>query len=85
MAFLEKSPQKRPGLVNAGIYLLEHDVVKEIPEGKMISLEREIFPELVGKSLYGVLCDRPFIDIGTIESFHVAAKILKGEFEYLSR
>ena len=85
LAFLEKSPRKRLGLINAGIYLLERDVVKEIPEGKMISLEREIFPDLIGKGLYGVLCDGHFIDIGTPESFHAAVNILKGEFEYLSQ
>lgn len=83
-AFLEKSPGKQPGLINAGIYLLERNVVKEIPEGKMISLEKEIFPDLIGKHLYGVLCDGPFIDIGIPESFNKAEQILKSEFEYLS-
>lgn len=85
LAFLEKSPRKQTGLINAGIYLLERDVVKEIPEGKMISLEREIFPDLIGKGLYGVPCDGPFIDIGTPESFNKTEKILKDEFEYLSQ
>ena len=85
LAFLEKSPRKQPGLINAGIYLLERNVVKEIPEGKMISLEREIFPDLIGKGLYGVLCSGSFIDIGTPESFHAAVNILKDEFEYLSQ
>lgn len=85
LAFLEKSPRKQSGLINAGIYLLERNVVKEIPEEKTISLEREIFPDLIGKGLYGVLCDGPFIDIGIPESFNKAEKILKGEFEYLSQ
>lgn len=84
-AFLEKSPRKQPGLINAGIYLLERNVVKEIPEGKMISLEKEIFPNLIGKGLHGVLCEGPFIDIGTPESFHAAVNILKDEFKYLSQ
>ena len=85
LAFLEKSPRKQSGLINAGIYLLERNVVKEIPEGKTISLEREIFSDLIGKGLYGVLYDGPFIDIGTPESFSKAEKILKSEFEYLSQ
>ncbi len=84
-AFLEKSQQRQPGLINAGIYLLERNGVKEIPEGKMISLEKEVFPNLIGKGLYGVLCEGPFIDIGTPESFHAAENVLKDEFEYLSR
>jgi len=85
LAFLEKSTKKQSGLINAGIYLIERDVVEEIPEGKMVSLEKEVFPDLIGKGLYGVLCDGPFIDIGTPESFNKAEKILKGEFEYLSQ
>ena len=83
LAFLEKSPRIQSGLINAGIYLLERNVVKEIPEVKRISLEREIFPDLVGKGLYGVRCEGPFIDIGTPESFNKAEKILKREFAYL--
>ena len=83
--FLEKSPLKQPGLINAGIYLLERNVLKQIPEGKMISLEKEVFPDLIGKDLYGVLCNGPFIDIGTPESLHAAVNILKDEFEYLSQ
>ena len=85
LAFLEKSQKKQSGLINAGIYLLERNVVKEIPDGEMVSLEREIFPDLIGKGLYGVLCDGPFVDIGTPESFNKAGKILKREFEYLSQ
>lgn len=85
LAFLEKSPRKQSGLINAGTYLLERNILKEIPEGKRISLEREIFPDLIGKGLYGVPCDGPFIDIGTPESFNKAEKLLKREFEYLSQ
>jgi NDP-sugar pyrophosphorylase family protein len=83
ISFLEKSQKKQPGLINAGIYLLERNVAEEIPEGKKISLEKEIFPDLIGKNLYGVICDELFIDIGTPESFNKAGKILKSEFEYL--
>jgi NDP-sugar pyrophosphorylase family protein len=85
VAFQEKSPRKQSGLINAGIYLLERDVVEEIPGGKMVSLEREIFPNLICKGLYGALCDGLFIDIGTPESFRKAGDILKAEFKLLSK
>ena len=85
LAFLEKSQKKQSGLINAGIYLLEREIVEEIPEEKMVSLEKEIFPALIGKGLYGVLSNESFIDIGTPESFNKAEKILKREFEYLSQ
>jgi len=85
LAFLEKSPRKQSGLINAGIYLLDRDVVEKIPEGKMVSLEREIFPGLIDKGLYGVKRDGLFIDIGTPESLNEAGNILKDEFEFLSK
>lgn len=85
MSFLEKSQKKQIGLINAGIYLLERNVAKEIPEGKKISLEREFFPDLIGKGLYGVICEKLFIDIGTPESFSKAEKMLKSEFDHLSQ
>lgn len=85
VAFLEKSPRKRSGLINAGIYLFDRDVVEEIPGGKMVSLERDIFPELIDKGLYGVQHDGLFIDIGTPESFNEAGDILKDEFDFLSK
>ena len=85
LAFLEKSPGKIPGLVNAGVYLLERDVVEGIPEGKMVSLEKEILPGLIGNGLYAVVCKGIFIDIGTPESLNKAKKILKDEFKHLSQ
>lgn len=81
--FLEKSYTRGEGLINAGIYLLEREVLEEIPEGEMISLEREVFPKLIGKGLYAVLSEGPFIDIGTPESYTRAEEVLKDEFEYL--
>lgn len=85
LAFLEKSPRKIPGLVNAGVYLLEREIVEEIPKGRMVSLEKEIFPNLIGSGLYAILCKGFFIDIGTPESFNKAKKILKDEFMHLSQ
>ena len=65
-AFLEKSPGPAPtDRVNAGAYLLERDVIEEIPAGRAVSIEREIFPELVGHGLYGYLAAGYWADIGT--------------------
>src|SRR6185436_17403105 len=44
-AFLEKAPGPAPtNRINAGAYLLERDVIEEIPPGRAVSIEREIFP-----------------------------------------
>jgi len=83
LAFLEKPLKKKPGLINSGVYLFERDVIKKIPKGKIISLEIDIFPNLINKGLYGVQCEGTFIDIGTPDSFNKANKLLRREFEYL--
>ncbi len=59
-------------LVNAGVYLVEKPMLKSIPRGKALSLERDVFPGLIGRGLYGFLSNGYFVDIGTPESFRKA-------------
>ena len=40
-------------------------MIEEIPPGRAVSIEREIFPELVGNGLYGYLAAGYWMDIGT--------------------
>ena len=78
--FLEKSKtQESYGIINAGIYFLEPQVLNYIPEGKQISLEREIFPHLLKKNvpLFGYLTSGYFVDIGTPEGYARIQKDLK--------
>ena len=52
--FLEKSDGPAPtNRINAGAYVLERSVVEEIPAGRPVSFEREVFPTLVGRGLLG--------------------------------
>src|SRR5918998_1314835 len=52
--FLEKQPGPAPtNRINAGSYVLERSVIDLIPGGGAVSIEREIFPQLVGNGLYG--------------------------------
>lgn len=55
--------------INAGAYLLERSVLDEIPPGRAVSIEREVFPELVGNWLYGRRLEGYWIDIGTPERY----------------
>jgi mannose-1-phosphate guanylyltransferase len=64
--FLEKSPGPPPtNRINAGAYLIERDVIDEIPAGRAVSIEREIFPQLVGNGLYGYPAAGYWMDVGT--------------------
>jgi NDP-sugar pyrophosphorylase family protein len=71
--FMEKKAASGPGLINAGIYLLETDLLVRIPSGRPVSLEKEIIPSWIGWDFYGYQSPGPFIDIGTPESLSMAA------------
>ncbi len=70
-AFLEKpSPdQIDTNLVNAGAYVLHRDVLAGIPRGERVSIERDVFPTLVGDGLYGYEASGYWLDIGTPERY----------------
>jgi len=68
--FIEKGGGEAPtNRINAGAYVLERDVVESIPAGRAVSFEREVFPSLVGKGLYGYAAAGYWIDIGTPERY----------------
>jgi mannose-1-phosphate guanylyltransferase len=77
--FLEKSPGPAPtNRINAGAYVIEREVLDLIPAGRAVSFEREVFPLLVGKGLYGFMSEGYWIDIGTPERY------LEATYELLS-
>ena len=67
-SFVEKGQSSRSKLVNGGIYVFNREVFSYIPEGK-VSLEKEVFPKLIGKGFYGLLVKGFFIDIGIPEDY----------------
>jgi D-glycero-alpha-D-manno-heptose 1-phosphate guanylyltransferase len=73
LRFVEKQEAGGPGAINAGIYLLDRALVEEIPEGRAVSIEREMFPNwLRERKMLGFACDGAFLDIGTPESYQAA-------------
>ncbi|HEX2359295.1 MAG TPA: NDP-sugar synthase [Solirubrobacterales bacterium] len=50
--------------INAGAYVLERAVLDLIPPDREVSIEREVFPKLVGNGLYGRRLEGYWIDIG---------------------
>jgi len=65
LAFREKVATDQPSLVSAGIYLLERSLIELIPQGREMSIEREVFPEWVGRGLFGYVCQGDLFDLGT--------------------
>ena len=62
----EEAPSK---LVNAGVYVLERSILADIPAETNVSIEREVFPALVGHGLNAVEVFGHWIDIGTPERY----------------
>ena len=83
--FLEKpSPDEVDSdLINAGAYVLERSILDEMaPSGTNISIERDVFPSLVGRGLYGFAATGYWLDIGTPQGYLQATfDILEGNVE----
>lgn len=69
IAFEEKQNAGGPGWINAGVYLLSDRLIRAIPSGRAVSLEREVLPDWIGKRLFGHRSEARFLDIGTPESY----------------
>ena len=67
--FTEKAGEPVPGEINAGVYFLERSVLDLIPPGREVSIEREVFPRLIGEGLGALLLDGYWMDIGTPERY----------------
>src|SRR5215210_955811 len=91
--FIEKpaADEVTTNLVNAGIYVLEPEVLEMIPSGREVSIEREIFPGLQAMGrLRAHVSSSYWRDIGTPRSYLAACHdVLSGAvgaaegFEYL--
>jgi mannose-1-phosphate guanylyltransferase len=78
--FLEKMDKPVTNDINAGCYVFSPTVISAIPEGKVVSIEREIFPQLVksGLPVYGYREQSYWLDIGT------PAALFKGSRDYVA-
>jgi mannose-1-phosphate guanylyltransferase len=77
--FIEKPlAGKAPSnLINAGVYVLDPKVFKYIPEGRAVSIEREVFPKLAEENeLFGYVHNGLWKDIGKPEDYLELNKIL---------
>ncbi len=70
-------------LVNAGAYILEREVLADMPPaGIRSSIERDVFPKLVDSGLYGYEAAAYWLDIGTPERYVQATyDILEGDVQ----
>jgi mannose-1-phosphate guanylyltransferase len=70
--FLEKPRPEEidTNLINAGLYVLEPEVLELVPPGRAVSIERDVFPRLASEgSVYGIAVAGYWLDVGTPESY----------------
>jgi mannose-1-phosphate guanylyltransferase len=76
--FLEKPSRGEifSKLINAGVYVLNEEVLELIPRGRAVSLEREVFPKAIERGLYGMSFQGYWADAGTLDNYLAATRIL---------
>jgi mannose-1-phosphate guanylyltransferase len=77
--FLEKMDNPITNTINAGCYVFSPQVIQEIELNKVVSVEREIFPDLLknGKVIQAFVDDSYWLDMGTPKA------LLKGSQDYV--
>jgi len=79
--FVEKPTRKRvfTDIANAGVYILEPEIIDYIPKNKFYDFGRHLFPKLLRdkKPLYGYTINEYLIDIGTKEKYKEAKEDFK--------
>ena len=70
-AFKEK-PRREEAVsrsVNAGTYVLEPDILGYMDRGRETSIEKEVFPKVLARGLYGFRFGGHWFDAGTLNSY----------------
>ena len=87
-AFNEKMENPPTNIINAGCYIFNREIIDSIPFGKVISVERETFPQLLatGAKVFGFIDKSYWLDIGTPAALLKASRDLVFEMkkEFLS-
>ena len=74
--FLEKPSwgQVFSDTINTGIYVLEPEVLRHVPDDRPYDFSKELFPHLLemGRPIYGHVLDGYWQDVGTLEQYRQA-------------
>lgn len=71
LEFLEKTEDPPTDQINAGCYVFQRELIDSIPAGRVVSVERETFPQLLqeGRRVYGHVDTSYWRDMGTPQDF----------------
>jgi D-glycero-alpha-D-manno-heptose 1-phosphate guanylyltransferase len=77
LGFQEKSEAARSGWINAGIYMIQRELLAQFEVGESFSLEHDFFPAQIGRGFFARGYHGRFIDIGTPESYRAAEEFFR--------
>jgi mannose-1-phosphate guanylyltransferase len=80
-AFLEKTQDPPTDQINAGCYVFRREYIEKIPTGRAVSVEREVFPQLLleGVRIFGHVDTAYWRDMGTPTDFvRGSAELVRG-------
>jgi mannose-1-phosphate guanylyltransferase len=64
-------------LISAGAYVLQREILQLVPPERNVSIEREVWPLLIGNGLYGFPSESYWLDIGSPDRY------LQGTFDII--
>jgi mannose-1-phosphate guanylyltransferase len=76
--FLEKMENPVTDLINAGCYIFKRSIIDQIPANKVVSVERETFPNLLesGANIRGFIDNSYWLDVGNPQALLTASRDL---------
>ncbi|MEA5535447.1 nucleotidyltransferase family protein [Crocosphaera sp. XPORK-15E] len=83
VSFAEKKAGE--GIINGGVYLFRHQLLKRFPSGFPLSFEYDVFPTLLEQKINFKVhpIQAPFLDIGTPETLPKAEAFIQENFNHL--
>ena len=80
LRFAEKQSERSgPGCVNAGLYLLDPDLVAALPHGEPLDFGHDVLPAAVdrGEPVFAYRLGAPVLDVGTREDLELARRLAR--------
>jgi len=77
--FIEKPVSPPSNLINAGLYILDPEVLKYIPKKGFAMVEKDVFPKIAAEGkLFGYHFSGQWMDTGTLDRYDKAIREWKG-------
>lgn len=83
--FLEKMENPITNTINAGCYIFSPRIVRDIQLGQVVSVEREVFPEVLqrGELIQAYLDDSYWLDMGTPKALLQGSRDFVGNKDFI--